>query len=67
MLSERILSQSTKQTIMNSQDIPARVYVLVKIQPGKEKEFAEVLANRLILNAGEGICCCKPTLASLLA
>lgn len=50
MLSERILSQLTKQTIMYSQEIPARVYVLVKIQPGKEKEFAdEVLTKGLIL------------------
>jgi hypothetical protein len=36
---------------MKSQDVTVRVYVLVEIQPGKEKEFAdEVLSRRLILD-----------------
>ena len=37
---------------MNSQDNLARVYVLVEIQPGKEKEFAdEVMSKGLILDS----------------
>jgi hypothetical protein len=37
---------------VNSQDNLARVYVLVEIQPGKEKEFAdEVLSKGLILDS----------------
>ncbi len=37
---------------MNSQDNLVRVYVLVEIQPGKEKEFAdEVMSKGLILDS----------------
>jgi hypothetical protein len=37
---------------MESQDNSARVYVLVEIQPGKEKEFAiEVMSKGLILDS----------------
>ena len=37
---------------MTSQDAVVRVYVLVEIQPGKEKEFAdEVLSKGLILDS----------------
>jgi hypothetical protein len=37
---------------MKSQDASVRVYVLVEIQPGKEKEFAdEALAKGLILDS----------------
>jgi hypothetical protein len=37
---------------MKSQDSGARAYVLVEIQPGKEKEFAdEVLSKGLILDS----------------
>jgi hypothetical protein len=36
---------------MKSQDATVRVYVLVEIQPGKEKEFAdEILSKKLILD-----------------
>ena len=37
---------------MKSQDSTVRVYVLVEIQPGKEKEFAdEILSKGLILDS----------------
>lgn len=37
---------------MNSQDNLVRVYVLVEIQPGKEKDFAEeVMSKGLILDS----------------
>jgi|GEM_PF-557296 len=40
----------TKKTLMNSQD--SRVYVLMEIQPGKEKEFSEeVLSRGLIVDS----------------
>jgi hypothetical protein len=52
VLSERIISWSEEQTIMKSQDTTVRVYVLVEIQPGKEKEFAdEILSKGLILDS----------------
>ena len=41
-----------EQTLMKSDDHSVRVYVLVEIQPGKEKEFAdEVLSKGLILDS----------------
>jgi hypothetical protein len=52
VLSERIISRSAEQKIMKSLDVPVRVYVLVEIQPGKEKEFAdEILSKGLILDS----------------
>ena len=52
MLSESIISRSAEQKIMKSLDVPVRVYVLVEVQPGKEKEFAdEILSKGLILDS----------------
>jgi len=52
VLSERIISRSVEQKIMKSLDVPVRVYVLVEVQPGKEKEFAdEILSKGLILDS----------------
>ena len=52
MLGKRIIGWLAEQTIMTSQDAVMRVYVLVVIQPGKEKEFAdEVLSKGLILDS----------------
>jgi len=52
VLGKRIIGSSAEQTIMTSQDAVVRVYVLVEIQPGKEKEFAdEVLSKRVILDS----------------
>jgi hypothetical protein len=52
LLGERIISSSKEQSIMTTQDAVVRVYVLVEIQPGKEKEFAdEVLSKGLILDS----------------
>jgi hypothetical protein len=49
---ETIIRQPTEQAFMKSQDNSARAYVLVEIQPGKEKEFAdEVLSKGLILDS----------------
>jgi hypothetical protein len=50
--SKKILSWSANQKIMKSQDVPVRVYVLIEVQPGKEKEFAdEILSKGLILDS----------------
>jgi hypothetical protein len=50
--SKRIIGWSAEQTSMTSQDAVVRVYVLVEIQPGKEKEFAdEVLSKKVILDS----------------
>ena len=36
---------------MNTQDKTRRAYVLVEIQPGKEKEFAnEIMSKKLLVN-----------------
>jgi hypothetical protein len=44
-----IIRQPTEQTSMDSQSDLVHVYVLVEIQPGKEKEFAdEVVSKGLI-------------------
>jgi hypothetical protein len=52
VLSERIISRSAEQEIMKSLDVPIRVYVLVEVQPGREKEFAdEILSKGLILDS----------------
>jgi hypothetical protein len=52
VLSESIISWSAEQKIMKSLDVPVRVYVLVEVQPGKEKEFAdEILSKGLILDS----------------
>jgi hypothetical protein len=52
VLGKRIIEWLAEQTIMTVQDAVVRVYVLVEIQPGKEKEFAdEVLSKGLILDS----------------
>lgn len=52
-MKKRIISKLQNILFMTAQDnTPTRVYMLVEIQPGKEKEFAdEVLAKGLILDS----------------
>ena len=43
-----------RKTCMNPQDRSARAYVLVEIQPGKEKEFRDDISSRgLLVNSTE--------------
>ena len=52
MLGKRIIEWLAEQTIMTIEETVVRVYVLVQIQPGKEKEFAdEVLSKGLIVDS----------------
>jgi hypothetical protein len=46
-----IIKQLVGETSMNTQDKTRRAYVLVEIQPGKEKEFAnEIMSKKLLVN-----------------
>ena len=52
VLEKTIIRLPIKQTLMKSQEGSIRAYVLVEIQPGKEKEFCdEVLSKGLILDS----------------
>lgn len=52
ILWEKIIRQLIGEIPMSSQDNRVRAYVLVEIQPGKEKEFCdEVLSKGLLLDS----------------
>jgi hypothetical protein len=48
-LRKTIIRQLVGKTYMNPQDRSARAYVLVEIQPGKEKEFKDDILSRGLL------------------
>lgn len=46
-----IIRQLVEETRMNTQDKTKRAYVLVEVQPGKEKEFnTEILSKGLLVD-----------------
>jgi hypothetical protein len=46
MSGKTIIRQSVGGTCMNSQDKTRRAYVLVQIEPGKEKEFSNEISSK---------------------
>jgi hypothetical protein len=52
VLRKTIIRKPVEKTRMNPQDRSTRAYVLVEIQPGKEKEFREdILSRGLLINS----------------
>jgi hypothetical protein len=54
VVGETIIRRVRRKTHMNPQDKGARAYVLVEIQPGKEKEFKDqILSKGLLVDSKE--------------
>jgi hypothetical protein len=54
VLGKTIIRQLVGKTRMKPQDKSVRAYVLVEIQPGKEKEFGEEILSRGLLVDSKG-------------